>query len=111
MRALLGTHRFARPREQFTRGLCCHPAVVNLPAMTIAACYLSSEGVVIGADSTSTVFVANPSGVGGAFHHLNYAQKIFEVGENSSIGVALWGIASIGNLSHRTFIAQFADEV
>lgn len=79
--------------------------------MTIAACYLSSEGVVLGADSTSTVFVANPSGVGGAVHHLNYAQKVFEVGEDSSIGVAIWGMGLIGDLSHRTFIAQCADEL
>src|SRR5262245_25785392 len=79
--------------------------------MTIAACYLSSEGVVLGADSTSTIFVADPSGIGGQQHHLNYAQKVFEVGEDSSVGAAIWGPASIGDLSHRTFVAQCADEL
>ncbi len=43
--------------------------------MTIAACYLSSEGVVLGADSTSTVFVTNPSGVGGMSHQLNLPKR------------------------------------
>ncbi len=79
--------------------------------MTIAACYLSSEGIVLGADSTSTIFVANPSGVGGESHYLNFAQKLFEVGSDSSIGIAIWGMGSILELSHRTLIAQFADEL
>ena len=44
--------------------------------MTIAACYLAAEGVVFGADSTTTMFV---SGIGpgtpGAEHHYNFARK------------------------------------
>jgi hypothetical protein len=79
--------------------------------MTIAACYLSSEGIVLGADSTSSVFVANPNGVDGQLHQLNYAQKVFEIGEDSTVGVAIWGMGSIGDLSHRTFIAQCADDL
>lgn len=43
--------------------------------MTIAACYLSSEGVVFGADSTSTMYV---SGLGpgspGSEHHFNWVR-------------------------------------
>jgi hypothetical protein len=78
--------------------------------MTIAACYLSSEGVVFGADSTSTIFVASrgpdPSG---AEHHFNYAQKIFEIGEGSTLGITMWGLGNLESLSYRTLIAQFAD--
>jgi hypothetical protein len=80
--------------------------------MTIAACYLSSEGVVLGADSTSTMFVGNPGpNPGGSEHHYNYAQKIFEIGENSALGIVMWGLGSLGETSHRTLIARFADEL
>ena len=42
--------------------------------MTIAACYLSPEGVVFGADSTTTI----------GDHHFNFGQKIFELGDGGS---------------------------
>jgi len=73
--------------------------------MTIAAAYLTSEGVVLGADSTTTV------GTGGGVavaQLLNYAQKIFEVGERSRLGVCTWGAGRIGEVSHRTLIARLA---
>jgi 20S proteasome alpha/beta subunit len=41
--------------------------------VTIAVCYISPEGVVLGADSTTTY----------APHiHFNNSQKLFEIGEN-----------------------------
>jgi hypothetical protein len=80
--------------------------------MTIAACYLSAEGVVFGADSTTTMYV---SGMGpnasGAEHHYNFAQKIFQVGENSTLGMTMWGLGNLHSLSYRTLIAQFADSL
>jgi len=80
--------------------------------MTIAACYLSAEGVVFGADSTTTMFV---SGIGpgapGAEHHYNFAQKIFQIGENSTLAMAMWGLGNLLTLSYRTLIAQFADSL
>jgi hypothetical protein len=80
--------------------------------MTIAACYLSAEGVVFGADSTTTVFV---SGIGpgapGADHHYNFAQKIFQIGENSTLAMAMWGLGNLRTVSYRTLIAQFADSL
>jgi len=80
--------------------------------MTIAACYLSSEGVVFGADSTSTMFVAGPGpDPGGADHHYNYAQKIFQIGENNKLAIAMWGLGSLGVTSYRTLIARFADQL
>ncbi len=80
--------------------------------MTIAACYLSSEGVVFGADSTSTMFVPGPGPDGtGADHYYNYAQKVFEVGENGRFGIALWGLGSLAPTSYRTLIARFAEQL
>jgi hypothetical protein len=73
--------------------------------MTIAVCYLSPEGVVLGADSTATGFTPWP-------HYLNYAQKIFEVGEiggKDTLGVLTWGLGGTGLISHRTLVARLAD--
>ena len=75
--------------------------------MTIAACYVSPEGVVFGADSTSTY-----PGPGGPDRHYNYAQKIFQVGgPDSTLGVTMWGMGGLGELSYRTLIAQFGDDL
>lgn len=80
--------------------------------MTIAACYLSAEGVVFGADSTTTMYV---SGVGpempGSEHHYNFAQKIFQIGEGSELAMTMWGLGNLRNVSYRTLIAQFADSL
>jgi hypothetical protein len=65
--------------------------------MTIAACYLSPEGVVFGADSTTTL----------GNHYYNHAQKIFEIGEASTLGVVIWGLGGLGEYSYRTLIHEF----
>jgi hypothetical protein len=72
--------------------------------VTIAACYVSPEGVVLGADSTVSAYIA-PHG----FHYLNHAQKVFEVGNESTLGAVVWGLGALGNTSHRTQIAILAD--
>ncbi len=78
--------------------------------MTIAACYLSSEGVVFGADSTSTMYVSGVGpGAAGSEHHYNFAQKIFQIGESSTLAMTMWGLGNLHNISYRTLIAQFAD--
>lgn len=69
--------------------------------MTIAACHLSPEGVVLGADSATTI----SGGIRGDCH-LDYAQKVFEVGPcGSSLGLVTWGLGQIGGDSHRTIAA------
>lgn len=80
--------------------------------MTIAACYPSSEGVVFGADSTTTMLVSGPEPTaGGTNHYFNHAKKIFQIGEESTLGITMWGLGSLGETSHRTLIAEFADEL
>jgi hypothetical protein len=80
--------------------------------MTIAAAYLTSEGVVLGTDSTTTVFVNTPAGakVG---QLLNNAQKIFEIGQPNEgrLAFATWGDGMIGETSHRTVGALLADKI
>ena len=73
--------------------------------MTIAACYLSPEGVVLGADSTSTYGLASGA------HYYNNAQKLFEVGEDSTLGIVAWGLGGLNSYSHRTLIALFSDDL
>lgn len=78
--------------------------------MTIAVCHVSSEGVILGADSTSTMFVGGPhAGGGGTRHHYNFGQKVFEFGEKASLGIVTWGLGALGPLSYRTLVAEVAD--
>lgn len=76
--------------------------------MSIAAAYLVSEGVVFGADSSTTVSIG-----GGVVQLLDHSQKVFEVGngKNSRFGVCTWGAGNLGKLSHRTIVARLADNV
>jgi hypothetical protein len=78
--------------------------------MTIAACYLSPEGLVFGADSTSSVLMQSGPGTV-AFHFYNHNQKVFQIGEKSTLGVVTWGLGGLGTLSHRTLLAQLADDL
>jgi hypothetical protein len=74
--------------------------------VTIAVCYLSPEGVVLGADSTSSLSPAP-----GRFHFFNHNQKIFEIGENSTLAILTWGLGGLGALSYRTLIADLAHDL
>jgi hypothetical protein len=80
--------------------------------VTIAACYLSSEGVVFGADSTTTIVVAGrgPSAIP-MERHFDHAQKIYEIGTESTLGIATWGMGNLEGTSYRTLIARFADSL
>jgi hypothetical protein len=74
--------------------------------MTIAACYISPEGVVLGTDSTTTVV-----GPDGESSYLDHAQKLFAVGDpEATIGLITWGLGQIGDVSHRTIAAMIGDE-
>lgn len=66
--------------------------------MTIAACYVTNEGVVMGADSTTSYPQENGT------HYLNHAQKLYEIGENSTLGALTWGLGAIStDKSYRSF--------
>jgi hypothetical protein len=88
--------------------------------MTIACAYLVSEGVVFGADSTTTVAVPGPPGQGGVTQLLNHAQKLFSVGpmdefhpslSKAKMAVSTWGAGRVGQTSHRTLVSRLSDEV
>jgi hypothetical protein len=71
--------------------------------LTIAVCYLSTEGVVLGADSTTTYGDTNGN------HYYNHGQKLFEIGEESQFGLVTWGMGGLPNLSYRTLVATLGD--
>lgn len=75
--------------------------------MTIACVFIAPEGVVFGADSTSSVNHGNGDG----YHFFNFAQKLFEVGENSRLAMLTWGMGGLGGVSFRGLIARLAREI
>lgn len=74
--------------------------------MTIAVCYVSPEGVVLGADSTSSAVVSP-----GGFHYFNHNQKLFELGESATLAAVTWGLGGLGPVSYRTLFAQLVDDL
>lgn len=78
--------------------------------MTIAAAYLVSDGLVLGADSTST-FIHNANHGKPVTQFQDHTQKVFEVGQQSRFGLCTWGAGSVGKISHRTVVARLADKV
>jgi hypothetical protein len=73
--------------------------------VTVAVCYLSAEGVVLGADSTSTWNIP------GSPHYFNHGQKLFEIGEDSTLGIVTWGLGGLNAGSHRALTATLADDL
>lgn len=74
--------------------------------MTIAACYVTPEGVVLGADSTASLNTA------GGFHFFNNNQKLFELGDgDATLAIVTWGLGSFGSVSLRTLFAEFSDDL
>ena len=78
--------------------------------MTIAMCYQSPEGIVLGADSTASALVSPTPGYTG-YHYFNYHQKLYEIGESSTVGVLTWNLANIGPRSYRSLFALLDDDI
>jgi hypothetical protein len=71
---------------------------------------MSPEGVVLGADSTTSVPISTGPGLFG-FHYLNHNQKLFQLGENSTVGVVTWGLGGLASASHRTLLGLLSDSI
>lgn len=75
--------------------------------MTIAACYISKQGIVFGADSTTTYHATNCEP-----HYFKFEQKIFEIGEQDSRQAAItWGLGCLPNTSYREMFATLSDNI
>jgi hypothetical protein len=80
--------------------------------MTIAAAFLTPEGVVFGADSTTQqIFVTQSEAR--IVRFFNNAQKVFEIGPpgQGRLGLCTWGNGLLGTVAHRTVAANLADRV
>ncbi len=103
---------FDVPTGIWKRGFLTSRNRGRIDALTIAACYLSAEGVVFGADSTTTMHVRNPvPNTGSVEHHYNFAQKIFQIGDHSTLGITMWGLGNLSKTSYRTLVARFSDQL
>lgn len=40
-----------------------------------------------------------------------FAQKVFQIGEHSTLAMTMWGLGNLHSISYRTLIAQFADSL
>jgi hypothetical protein len=67
--------------------------------------YVAEEGVVLGADSTSSVPCAD------GLHYFDFNQKVFEIGQNSTLGIVTWGLGSLRPTSYRTLVALLDDDL
>ena len=73
--------------------------------VTIASLYLTQEGIVLGADSTS-------SSVGdGDLHFFDFSQKLLEVGRDTTFGFLTWGLGHVGDVSFRRLVALLGDSL
>jgi hypothetical protein len=80
--------------------------------MTVAVCYVSSEGVVFGADSTTTITFLTAASAQPQERHFNFAQKIFEIGHVGSwLGAATWGLGGFATRSYRSLFAALGDAI
>ena len=43
-------------------------------------------------------------------HYFNHAQKIFEIGEDSTLGIVTWGLGGLSVSSHRNLVARLGDD-
>ncbi len=76
--------------------------------MSVAIVISVHDGLVIAADSASTLTISTPAGVGVA-NVYNNANKIFNLIKGSSIGCVTFGSGSIGNASIGTLIKDFRE--
>jgi hypothetical protein len=73
--------------------------------LTIAGFYLSPEGIVFGADSTSSTPVES------GLHYFDFNQKVFEIGTDNTLGMLTWGLGGLWPTSYRTLLALLGDNL
>jgi hypothetical protein len=88
--------------------LCCYNDIVTLPKeqeeepMTVAVACNTPEGVILGADSTTTLNDEQ----GRVVKTYENAVKLFQLGEKP-VGIATYGLGSLGNRIIGTYVREF----
>lgn len=75
--------------------------------MTIAVSIKVNDGLVLGADSASTLMGRNPDGSTGVIGVYNNANKIVNLHKQLPLGVQTWGAGAIGAASMTTIFKDF----
>ncbi len=75
--------------------------------MTIAVSLKVNDGVVLAADSASTLLVQGDQGVAQIVNVYNNANKVFNLVKGLPLGVVTYGAGNIGNASISTLIKDF----
>lgn len=76
--------------------------------MTIAIFMQVGDGVVLAADSSSTIFGQSQNGKTGVVKVYNYAHKIFQF-KDYPIGLMMWGAGNIGPHSVDSLLSYYGD--
>lgn len=79
--------------------------------MTIALSIKVNDGVVLAADSASTIISQDPQGKISVHNVYTNADKIFNLVKQRPIGVTTWGIGSIGQESIATLMKDLRSEL
>jgi len=74
--------------------------------MTIAISMKVNDGIVLAADSASTIMAQTPQGVG-VINIYDKANKVFNLRKGLPIGAITWGAGSIGHASISTLVKDF----
>ena len=72
--------------------------------MTIAVSLKVNDGLVLAADSASTIFGEAPTGQTGVINVYNNANKVFNLLKGSPLGAITWGAGAIGTSSISTLM-------
>jgi len=111
--AFQGSDRPGSPDGDGASGVSSHRS--TLPAVTIAISLKVDDGLVLAADSASTIVGLSEEGVPtNVINVYNHANKIANLRKGSPIGVVTWGSGSIGAASISTLLKdlrkRFTDE-
>lgn len=79
--------------------------------MTIAISLKVNDGLVLAADSASTLLAQNPDGSTGVVNVYNNANKIFNLYKGLPVGMVTWGSGNIGVASISTLAKDLRDRL
>jgi len=80
---------------------------VERDMMTIAISIKVNDGIVLAADSASTIMGQGPTGNSGVINVYNNANKLFNLYKGLPVGAITWGSGSIGKASISTMAKDF----
>lgn len=79
--------------------------------MTIALTLKVNDGLVLAADSASTVVAVDDTGTPAVVNIYNHANKVFNLIKGEPIGAVTWGSGNIGSASMSTLMKDFRQEL